>query len=173
MSRFDFTTDLRGLAGAANSATPVKDNIEDIETAGTVLGWENVEPNSLDADHVDTATALVAGYSDYSASGAVAISPSTTTILSHSVTCEVGAAIVVVANASTNTGGGTASFSIYLDAASVWSLVAGTRPSDYGGMVTVYAFEATSTSHTVDLVGQATGATTYINAHLNVLVFNR
>ena len=173
MSRFDFTTDLRSLAGSTNSATPVKDNIEDIDTAATVLDWENVAPNSMDADHVDTATALAVGYSDYSASGAVAISPSTTTILTHSVTCEVGAAIVVIANASANAGGGATSFSIYLDAASVWSLVAGTRPSDYGGMVSVYAFEATSTSHTVDLVGQSTGATTYINAHLNVLVFNR
>jgi len=179
MSRPNFTTDMSEFAGAVNSATPLKDNLQDIETGATALDWTNVTPESLDADHVETATALsdaesATASATYNGDGSGANNPQT--IDSVTVTCETGAWITVFAQLAHAAAAATEDTSLIIDVdgATKRTVSIGNRPYDYGGGVSVWAFEATSTSHTVNLIqNSTTSPISSVVSSLVVKAFNR
>lgn len=183
MPRLDYTSDLRRLAGQANSATPLVANLGNVQTVGQGLDHMNVTPWSLDADHVfdeggvaDELREVQTAYAQTTAHAGPSGTPQT--ILTLTVDCIAGVSgiyIYAMCDTAATAAADTHEIILRVDAAVVRTVRMGE-----GGIIgqgTVYAFQATAGSHTIDLrVSITTAAGFPINvdrAQLAVFVVNR
>ena len=178
MSRPIFTTDMSDLDGQTNSATPVKANLQDLETAATVLDWENITRESIDADHVETSNPLTVGDSAGSISATYNATINTDQVLqSVTFSCEVGAVVWLIGRLQGHVAQprGTDTIIRLKDGASVLrSQNIGNNPSDGGGGGIFYSLEATATSYTITfVVNRPTSPLALLDYRLHHMVFNR
>lgn len=157
MPKLDYTNDLREKAGEANSASELTDNFGDLQTLGQGLDWENVTPGSIEEGHVYNPGTEPLKDAEASHTASTNITSDNTWTQTDSITVSntvnAGTWIFVYFGGRTQTGAATTDtheMQLKLDGSVVAGpLEIGASSIHHSGGTGVYAFEATSTSHTL------------------------
>lgn len=187
MPELKYTTSLRDQAGQTNSATPLTDNLSDIEDIATTgFDFENIEQWSLDQSHIydggGSPEPLKAAFNDYD-DGPTAFGGLNAweDIVSVAVTAESGVSGVYVwaglRTDQTASPTHTQEIRIHDGAAAVAASVRdiGSANGRTGGGHTIHAFQAASGSFTVKLQARVDAGLTHDwhDAFITVVVVSR
>lgn len=178
MPQLKYTTSLRDQAGQTNSATPLTDNLQDIEDIATTgFDFENVEQWSLDQSHIydggGSPVPLKAAYNDYDNGNTAYSGPSGTweDIVQVTALGEGSVSgIFVYAGLRTDDTGNTADthqIRLHVGGVAITPTVRdiGTGNPRTNGGATIYAFQAASASTTIKLQLSVTTAAALPNWH--------
>jgi len=185
MPRLDYTNDLRRKAGQTNDASELIDNLADVQTWGRAFDHVNVDPWSLDFDHVydgggaPPAEPLRDVQFGTVASVAVAVSGAAQQIIQLTVPCVSGImGIFLYAHCGID-----ASLTLPTDAFTMYFTIDGgasVRQARHGAGTIVgegltHAFLATAGSHTVEFMINVTSAAlpNLVRAHFVAFAVNR
>jgi|15BtaG_2_1085339.scaffolds.fasta_scaffold00193_15 hypothetical protein len=189
MPQLTYTTSIRDQAGEANSATPLTDNLQDIEDLATTgFDYENVEQWSLDNEHVydggGSPVPLKAAYNDYDDGNTAYAGPSGTweDIVQVTVSAESGVSGVYIwaglRTDATGTTTDTHQIRLHVNGGTITHTTRDIGPSNNqnGGGATMYALQAPSGSFDVKLqLAVTTGAAlpNWHDAFVKVIVVTR